>query len=633
MRKKVLMASLVFLCALMLIFVGCGADDTDDGENPPDGDTDTVSETGEYIENSEESLEEDSEIADGDLENSHGDGDAEEGIQDALNKEAGFIEIEPVSYFFEADGRRQDLESSKAFIWYVFQPANENPQDKPLIVFFNGGPGSATGLLFGFNTGNLTMDPQLTSEEDHITENTSSWASIGNLIYIDARQTGFSYCTMDDVDIAKKRAQTFGSANFNSFFDGADFVRVLLRFLAAHPSIKSNRVLIAGESYGGIRSTVMLHMLQNYPRYANGGSIYQDAELVNEIQSHVDSVFPEYAGLEAGPEIMARQFGLQALIQPLLSGKYQDEEAGLLWEEDGSPIYEIADETGVAYSPCKNSGDASCDPHTNALLYVMNLAERDVYNYSKPAHWMDDLSNIVTVRLLQYENLSEMLGFPPSEISPLYAENRTDAFRLGYLDGDEKSAEDSYAYMNDKRIPLVDRMRYFKRMRSKTEITDDAMEYGDLPDTFGTLQAWDRYYISLQYPVNTAYYVNDLILFGVDPFSPIYGELFLENLLHTRTFITNAAYDLVIYAPSLAPALERHANLVASVEWTQAANAGETRGGWLKINYADKAFGLSETPAPAEVRFPLYAKSCHAVEITEPAELLADVTEWLNAAE
>jgi len=629
MTKSGVMFSIMMLTAI--ICSACGSNDNGTGDQP-DGDIDIESDEnnseGDYEFEDTEAISENSEEIDGDSDNLENNG--EEHNPDTLEPEAGFIEIEPVSYYFEKGKSRQDLESSKAFIWYVFQPANENPEDKPLIVFFNGGPGSATGLLFGFNTGNLSMDPQLTGEED-IIESPASWATLGNLMYIDARQTGFSYCTMDDVDEAKKRSDEFTSRNFNAFFDGADFIRVLLRFMAAHPVIKDNKVMIAGESYGGIRSTVMLNILQNYPRYANGGSIYQDSELVNEIQAHVDGVFPDYTGMEAPPEVMAQQFGLQVLIQPLLSGMYQDEEAGLLWEEDGSPLYQIAEETGVPFIPCKNTGDPTCDPHNNALIYVMNYANRDVYNYSKPYYWMDDLSNIVTTRLLQYDNLSEMIGFEASDIEPMYAINRDDAYRISYLDDDKSSSVQ--AYLKDERIPLLDRLTYHNRLKTKAKGDDDALEYGNLPDTFGELQPWDRYYVSLQYLVNTAYYINDLILYGVDPFSPVYGELFLENLLHTKTFITNAAYDLVIYAPSLASALERHTDLVSSVEWTQEPIDGEARGGWLKINYADKAFGLSEAPQPAKVRFPLYAESCHAVEVTEPVELLEDVTEWLSEVE
>lgn len=88
----------------------------------------------------------------------------------------------------------------------------------------------------------------------------------------------------------KKRRLYEGGTNPLSL--GLIFIRVLLRFLVAHPNLQRNRVVIVGESYGGIRSTVMLHILLHYQDYGNGRSIYQDPSLVQEIQNHYNHVFP-----------------------------------------------------------------------------------------------------------------------------------------------------------------------------------------------------------------------------------------------------------------------------------------------------------------------------------------------------
>ncbi|HSW59809.1 MAG TPA: hypothetical protein VLJ60_03365, partial [bacterium] len=62
--------------------------------------------------------------------------------------ESGFIEIEPVNYILDTRSQTAD----RARMWYNFQPADESPHEKPLFVFFNGGPGAATALLFTYNT-------------------------------------------------------------------------------------------------------------------------------------------------------------------------------------------------------------------------------------------------------------------------------------------------------------------------------------------------------------------------------------------------------------------------------------------------------------------------------------------------
>ncbi|HQN74340.1 MAG TPA: hypothetical protein PLX56_11780, partial [bacterium] len=140
--------------------------------------------------------------------------------------ESGFIEIEPANYTLDT----RDQTSARARMWYNFQPADESAHEKPLFVFFNGGPGAATALLFTYNTAKMTAD-QKYSESD-VVENEFNWNQIGNLLYIDARMTGFSYGMTGNPSSQNERSSYFRTNNFNVFIDAADFIRVILRFLA-----------------------------------------------------------------------------------------------------------------------------------------------------------------------------------------------------------------------------------------------------------------------------------------------------------------------------------------------------------------------------------------------------------------
>ncbi|HNW15762.1 MAG TPA: hypothetical protein PKM15_03585, partial [bacterium] len=148
--------------------------------------------------------------------------------------ESGFIEIEPANYTLDT----RDQTSARARMWYNFQPADESAHEKPLFVFFNGGPGAATALLFTYNTSKMTAD-QKYSESD-VVENEFNWNQIGNLLYIDARMTGFSYGMTGNPSSQNERSSYFRTNNFNVFIDAADFIRVILRFLARHPDIQQN---------------------------------------------------------------------------------------------------------------------------------------------------------------------------------------------------------------------------------------------------------------------------------------------------------------------------------------------------------------------------------------------------------
>jgi hypothetical protein len=81
-----------------------------------------------------------------------------------LAPEAGFFEIAGGPYVSEGADREAPLHR----VWYAFRPADEDPESKPLAVFYNGGPGSATTILFSFNTNFYTLDPEVTGGEPFV---------------------------------------------------------------------------------------------------------------------------------------------------------------------------------------------------------------------------------------------------------------------------------------------------------------------------------------------------------------------------------------------------------------------------------------------------------------------------------
>ncbi len=611
----------VVLVAFLLVACGeTGEDDAVDGDQPdgdipdgddPDGDDPDGDETdGDDLDGDE---------PDGD----EPDGDEPDGDDPApLDFEAGFVELEPVDFAFLRNSYRLELTSSPARMWYAFHPADEAPEDKPLMIFFNGGPGSSTGILFGFNTAKYTLDPVF-SGGDPVGENPHSWTELANLLYVDARQTGFSYTMTENVEDEETRVDEFTAKNFNCLLDGADFVRVLLRFVARHPALQDNKLILVGESYGGIRATVMLNLLLKYTDYA-GVNVYEDLALVDEIQTHYDAVFPEYAGQQVPPQVVAEQFSHQVLVQPLLSGEYQDYQAGQLWDAPGSPMYDIATEEGLTFIPCSDLG-SDCNPYNNGLEFAWYTAERDAYNYSKPDGWMDDVIDASLPNIVKVQHLADITGYDVTQIEEMYAENREDAYRYGRTDGPVNfslSPEKTWAA-----LPLMERMHREKRAQRPNFKADYR---GDMADTFGAVKAWDRYYLSLNEVVNRTFYLNEALSFDIDPFQMRYGEMFLENLVYVESFITHAAYDLVIYGPAIPPALAMHDDLVVSTEHETTARDGVERPGWFTVHYKEDAFSGLDGAESRTVRFPLYTDSCHAVEITEPEALLDDVREWLS---
>ena len=536
-----------------------------------------------------------------------------------IQNEAGFIDIEPITFYFHYGSyfSRLDLQSSQARIWYSFHAADKRSEDKPLFIFFNGGPGSATSSgLMSMYTGRYTLDNTIDSGGgDHYIPNHVPWTSMGNLLYIDARQAGFSYNQMMLVNDYNARFREFNSQNFNSFFDAADFIRVVLRFLGDHPQLQDNPVIIVGESYGGTRTLTMLHILLNYAEYGNGREMFQDPSLSQEIQAHYDVVFPQYRGQVVPSEVVAGQFGHQILIQPTCSFGYHQQVTEDMFNRPGSVIYQIGEEVGIPYDP-----DIYEDPYT----FVSEVAGRDLYIYPKPRDWLGGFFQNAATRLRFTQNLSLVTGVDVTAIPELYASERSNAYRI--FDTDY-----SFDLMPDDDVDPV--TKYHFLVSARLEANSVRQEPGDMTAVFGTLQPWDRYFLSTNYHSNWAFHVLNVAKvrgYDVHYYENRFGRMFLQNIAYVETFITNAAYDLVVYTAALPQSLAKHEDILESVQHMKRSTDGEERPGKIILNYRPSAFPDIQGLDTRVIRFPLYSESCHAVSLTQPEDFFADVSSWLK---
>ncbi len=501
-----------------------------------------------------------------------------------LSFKAGYIELEPVSFTLRLGQDSAAYQSSTTHIWYAFQPADQTPADKPLAIFFNGGPGASTsGILFSFNTAKKSLDSRFNGGVP-VGDHPNSWTRFANLLYIDARGTGLSYSVMADPADGIARQAEFATKNFNCFLDAADFIRVILRFLNRHPSIKGNQVYLVGESFGGVRATSMLHLLLKYRDYAGSQMAYQDVALVNEIQAHFESLHPQLAGQTIAPEVIAQQFSRQILIQAVLSGRFEAETRGLLYEEPDSVVFQIAAEEGLTFVPCAE-GDEECRPLRNALDFVKSQAQRDVYKYAEQTDWTLDLIDEIGVTLQMVDHFSAAVGMDISTIAELVSTERASAYRTIGIPDQEGDAVD------------------FSRV-------------------FGPLQPWDAYYNFLNEDVGGAFYTDDAFRFEILPGDRRFGTKFLENVVYVDTFVTNAAYDLMVYGPAQPVALGLHTDLLESC-------IHDTELGEMQLDYLPGAFGIEDL-GPRTIRFPHYSQSGHVVEIDQPAQLLDDLIAWID---
>lgn len=514
----------------------------------------------------------------------------EDNVVQTIDYESGFIFL-PINNY-SLDGK--NLQSGAARMWYSFQPADENPEEKPLFVFFNGGPGSATMLLFCYNTAKMTAD-QKYSDID-VTQNPDNWNQVGNLLYLDARQTGFSYGMIDDPSSVNARNSEFETRNFNVFVDAADIIRTILTFLNNHPVIKSNEVVLVGESYGGTRATAMLNILQNLRDYAAGNRNFYDQALFDTIDNHFMDINPEMSALPS-KEVIKKQFGSQILVQPLVMGKNQFNESGELLEQPGSPMYEVESETGVEYKPCSEVF-WSCDPHNNVLNYLMN-AGRDIYSYRRPAGWLFDYSDIGAEKLVQHELFTKLIKNDPLLIDGLYASNRDKAFRYG---GNFMLKFQTEQHIDMRKIPEI-----VKTEINYRESRIQPLYSSNFDSTYGSLQPWDEFFIDLQSNVNQLFYRA-----STTPYDDVNGQMFLENIRDTKTFITNAEEDIIIYSPAIPLTVGKYDSV-------------------NNVTQGDESFTVDfKDGKTVTVTWPFYPESSHSVSINQPEKFLNDVKNWLE---
>jgi carboxypeptidase C (cathepsin A) len=133
---------------------------------------------------------------------------------------------------------------------YMFNLAHEDPDHKPLVLWFNGGPGCSSLDGWSSEHGPMQMD-----EEGNFQLNEYSWNRAANMLYIESPgDVGFSYID-SELDYEKY---------INDDITAKDNLNALLDFFKKFPSYKGRDFYISGESYAGIYVPTLAYEVINY---------------------------------------------------------------------------------------------------------------------------------------------------------------------------------------------------------------------------------------------------------------------------------------------------------------------------------------------------------------------------------
>ena len=117
---------------------------------------------------------------------------------------------------------------------YVLFPSQHDPDNDPVLLWLNGGPGCSSLIGMSYENGPFKFKENSTE----MMANPYSWNSKANLLYIESPGgVGFSIGPTVNVTDGTVRK---------------DNLQAMLTFYAKFPSLRSNEFYISGESYAGI---------------------------------------------------------------------------------------------------------------------------------------------------------------------------------------------------------------------------------------------------------------------------------------------------------------------------------------------------------------------------------------------
>jgi hypothetical protein len=570
----------------------------------------------------------------------------------AVKGEMDFYQIDPVNFSFQDRHRlTRHRTSAPTRLWYTYfkTDMDKDIKEKPLFVFLNGGPGCGTSMnLFSMNTAPYTLDRNVTGHNRYSAKNPYTWTALGNLLYIDAPNTGFSYMLgkdkKSDSDLFRLKTFFFDS-NYNAFIDASQVLRFLFMFLEKHDEIRGNRIILVGESYSGVRVTTMLNMLLQYEKYADGSKVFRDAGLKKTIENHFRSTLKKEPPFS--PEDIKKQFASQVLIQPQIVDKYQIEDKKNAFMAQNSLMDKLGKEAKaeiswrefLRFKGVENISKFKDDHITEYLLAI----DRDQYNCAKESSWTDDNEFQSMSALTNVNELKKITNCDPRQIKYFLPQNRKNALRFPFhkeVPADIKRIIELLKFeLSAQENMLLEMFPYFD---ASFNISLDRKKHS-LEYNLGQLNDFDSYlvgtnpYIFLGFMTNSGAkeglgaivqlireIYNDI--YDISPGERIkYGTMFLENLIHIDTFMTHAANDIVVYSPTLISQFDK--NRFSKII--------------TKIDY-DKNWPAKNGDKPSDVNFHYrngskktlnwyyYNDSGHAVSSSEPEKFRNDVAQWLK---
>lgn len=120
---------------------------------------------------------------------------------------------------------------------YAFAESETDPQNDPVIVWFNGGPGCSSMLAFMQENGPLALD----DGETEIKRNPYPWNYRANMIWLES-----------PAGVGWSVGETAEDLEHTDLTQSEDAFAAMEAWYRKFPEFKSNELFISGESYAGV---------------------------------------------------------------------------------------------------------------------------------------------------------------------------------------------------------------------------------------------------------------------------------------------------------------------------------------------------------------------------------------------
>eukprot|EP01135_Chromosphaera_perkinsii_P003550 Nk52_evm8s248 gene=Nk52_evmTU8s248 len=270
--------------------------------------------------------------------------------------------------FRMAGGYLKVHEKNNRNLYYLFVEADEDPFNKPLIVWQNGGPGSSSvGAGFFMSHGPV----HLYYSNETLYQNPSSWNKIANVIWLENPVgVGFSYSN-----------NTKDYWLINDEMQKRDTAHALQAFFKKFPEFKHCEVYTAGESYGGHYSPNMaseiLNMNEIHKRYMETGEQPEDEDNYD----YANHVYVNLKGFMVGNGLTNGNYDFLGTVENLHDQHYMSDKQFNLFKDncDFSDFLRIV---GGEFDK-KNASLVTCFDTWNDVVAV-NRDTFNIYNLHDP---------------------------------------------------------------------------------------------------------------------------------------------------------------------------------------------------------------------------------------------------------